>query len=407
MTLFKEFTPPGKPDWAELLRYVAALHTRSIRPAQKPLPYDWEEIGPGYCYGPAFGHWDIVHQIMDVIEDEPEHARKQLLNNLYNMTGDGFLPGSIWLSEDDPDGYRWNPSVTHPPVWPVVVDEIISRQFDQALLEDCYEALVRQIGWWERHRKAEGGGYYYTDISEKTWESGVDEGIRFDEVPTGKWACIDATCHVYLMIEHAERWAGLLNQHANPFAAKAQELADFVRTTLWSDETGFFHDLWAQRDPAFRCYAQEGVWPLVVGIATPSQVERMISENLLNPDRFFTKHPLSTVARNDPRFEQRMWRGPAWNSITWWTARGCRRYGQHEAAETLLEAALDASAEQFKRTGVIWEYYHSELGDQEQVARKPQTPFNTPCKDYLGHNPLIAMARMWQQCVSHRIHGHE
>ena len=70
---------------------TANLHVTSTHPAQEPFPYDWEEIGTGYCYGPAFGHWDIIHQIMDVLEDEPEHARNQLLNNLTNMTEDGFL----------------------------------------------------------------------------------------------------------------------------------------------------------------------------------------------------------------------------------------------------------------------------------------------------------------------------
>ena len=67
----------------------------------------------------------------------------------------------------------------------------------------------------------------------------------------------------------------------------------------------------------------------------------MIDENLLNPQRFFTAHPLATVAKDDHRFEQRMWRGPAWNSMTWWAARGCMRYQRPDAAKLLLETALD------------------------------------------------------------------
>jgi hypothetical protein len=31
------------------------------------------------------------------------------------------------------------------------------------------------------------------------------------------------------------------------------------------------------------------------------------------------------------------------------------------------------------------------------LARKPQTPYNQPCRDYLGHNPLIAMAWLWER----------
>ena len=43
------------------------------------------------------------------------------------------------------------------------------------LLRQCYKPLIRQIGWFERYRQAEGAGFFYTDILDRTWESGVDE----------------------------------------------------------------------------------------------------------------------------------------------------------------------------------------------------------------------------------------
>ena len=98
----------------------------------------------------------------------------------------------------------------------------------------------------------------------------------------------------------------------------------------------------------------------------------MIDEHLLNPKEFFAPHPIATVALSDPKFELRMWRGPAWNCMTYWAARGCLRYGRPDAARRLLEAALDATAIQFGRTGTIWEFYHPQVGDQESLFRKPQ-----------------------------------
>ena len=61
--------------------------------------------------------------------------------------------------------------------------------------------------------------------------------------------------------------------------------------------------------------------------------------------------------------------------------------------------ALDASAVQFERTGTIWEFYHPQGRGPEELERKPETPYNKPCRDYLGHNPLIAMARMWDRVI--------
>ena len=108
-------------------------------------------------------------------------------------------------------------------------------------------------------------------------------------------------------------------------------------------------------------------------------------------------HPIPTVGIKDPRFELRMWRGPAWNSITYWVARGCLNYGRKDAVKTLLEKALDDSARQFEMTGTIWEFYHPFGGSPAELQRKPQRKRNMPCIDYLGHNPLIAMAVMYDK----------
>jgi hypothetical protein len=86
--------------------------------------------------------------------------------------------------------------------------------------------------------------------------------------------------------------------------------------------------------------------------------------------------------------------------MTYWAARGCLRYGQTTAARQLLEAALDATAVQFARTGTIWEFYHPQGGDPETLKRKPSAR-NVPCRDYLGHNPLFAMVEMWKETGRH------
>lgn len=392
----------GQPEWRPMLAYLAELHARSTHPARPPFSRPWEEIGPGYCYAPAFGHWDIVHQILDVLPAAPDHARDQLLNNLENQEPDGLVPGSIWFREGR---YEWSKEFGHPPLWPVAVEDYCELIGNDELLATCLPALTRQIGWFERSRKAEEEGYYYTDILNHKWESGIDEGVRFLEIATGPFACVDATAHVYLLYDYAARWAGRLGEDDAGFARRAEELRGFLQGQLFDPETGFFHDIWAVRQPERRRLAFEGMWPLVVGAATPEQAQRVIDENLLHPARFFTPHPISTVAVNDPDFALRMWRGPAWNSMTYWAARGCLRYGRADAARRLLEAALDQSALQFARTGTVWEFYHPFGGRPEELQRKPHTRFNAPCRDYLGHAPLFAMARVWRLCAVERAHG--
>jgi neutral trehalase len=224
----------------------------------------------------------------------------------------------------------------------------------------------------------------------------VDEGVRFDDIATGPYACVDATAHVYWLYDYASRWARTLGRDSREFDAKADALRTFMRDRLFDPETGFFHDVWAVGNPDKRRLAYEGMWPMVVGAATEEQAARVIDENLLDPDRFLTDHPIATVAVSDPKFELRMWRGPAWNSMTYWAARGCLAYGGADAARRLIEKALDNTAAQFQRTGQIFEFYHPFGGDPVSVQRKPDTPHNEPSRDYLGHNLVLAMARLWR-----------
>ena len=371
----------GKHEWRPMLEYVTALHRRSVHPAGHHWPHPWEEIGPGYCYGPAFGHWDIVHQAMDQLTLNPEHAANQLRNLLAAQADDGFLPGAVYFKDGKP---WWGKTWTHPPVWPAAVDML----GDSGLQAELAPKLLAQLGWFERNRRADDGtGFFYSDVTERKWESGVDEGIRYDDAPRERRACVDASSHLFACYEAAARWTG-----DTQFQEKALQLQSFIQTQLFDTETGWFHDDWPGRPLAF-----EGMWPLVVGAATDAQGWRVLTA-LCDSARFFAPHPIRTVALQEPTRENRMWRGPAWNSMTLWAASGCLRLGHPEAARSLLEAALDNSARWFANTGTIWEFYDSEGGDPRSVARKPQTPFNQPSHDYLGHNPLLAMAQLWDEC---------
>ena len=399
----------GKPAWRPVLGYLAALHERGTHPAAPPFEFEWETLGPGYGYGPAFGHWDVVHTIIDELPTCTEHARRQLLNDIRLQLADGFLPGSVYMpgSPSAPGGVAASKTEatfdrgtqSHPPLWVVAADDYLTLTGDQSLLREFFDRVVQQIAWFETHRKAQPAGFFYNDILLHKWESGVDEGVRFDQTEMGPKACVDATCHVYQLYDHAARWARQLGVDDKPWRERAESLAEFVRTELWDEQSGFFYDVWTKENPKMRPAAFEGMWPLVTGIATPAQARRVIDEWLLDPRRFFSPHPVATVGVSDPKFSLRMWRGPAWNSMTYWAARGCVRYQRPDAARALLAAALDDTAAQFDRTGTIWEFYHPAGGHPEDLQRKPSTQRNRPWQDYVGHNPLFAMARLWEKCA--------
>lgn len=410
--LHKEAATLGKAAWRPMLAYTVMLHEVDTHPAEPPFEFPWEDTGRGYGYGPGTGHWDLVHEIIDVLPAAPEHARQQLLNDIHLQLPSGFLPGLYWMRKPttapaDPGIYddanaKYSPTQGNPPLWVVAADDYLQQTGnDRALMAEFLKTARLQLGWFERERRAKPDGFLYLDIVNHKWESGVDQGIRFDDsglasAHPNSTACVDATSHVYQEYVYAAKWAHALGQDAAPLEARANALRTFIETKLWDEKTGFFYDSWIvdgsvkQRTSSF-----EGMWPMVVGAATPQQAHRVIDEWLMNPRRFFTPHPIATVAVSDPKFELRMWRGPVWNSMTYWAARGALRYQRPQAARRLLEAALDDTAAQFDRTGVLWEYYNPFGGHPEDLKRKPETKRNMPFTDYIGHNPLLAMARMW------------
>lgn len=377
-----------------MLRYLAELHGRSVFPPLAHFKYPFESIGPGYQGGMVFGHIDLTHERLDTVRALPEHVRNQTRNELAGQQTDGLIPGIINFTADGKPS--WKDFKGFPPIWVVSVDAYIERTSDVAFLRECLPALEKQISWFEAKRALPGGGFYYLDVVQKTWESGMDEGIRYDERPAAPAAGVDASAHLFMLYDHAARWSRTLGRSPAAWERKAEILREFIRQNLWDEETGFFYDAWLIRGSGRRHLAFEGMWPMVVGAATPAQARRVIDEHLLNPQEFFTPHPIATVAVSDPKFELRMWRGPAWNCMTYWAARGCIGYGRMDAARRLLTAALDATAKQFERTGTLWEFYHPLLGDPESLLRKPSGR-NVPCRDYVGHNPLFAMADLWRQ----------
>ncbi len=390
--LLQEATLPVKESWRPMLRYLAELHGRSVLPAVAHFPYPYETIGPGYQDGRIFGHIDLTHVRLDTVRASPEHVRNQLRNEFAGQQADGLIPGIIWFEANDKA--TWKNFKGFPPIWVVSAEAYVDLTGDTAFLRESLGVLARQIGWFEAKRAIPSGGFYYLDQVEDTWESGMDEGIRYDVRPATRQAAVDACSHLYLLYDSAARWSRRLGEPAAKWQDKADTLRTFIQEKLWDEKTGFFYDAWLIGDPASRHLAFEGLWPVIVGAATPEQARRVIDAHLLNPAEFYTPHPIATVARCDPKFELRMWRGPAWNCMTYWAARGLVRYGRTAAAHRLVEQAMDATAAQFEKTGSIWEFYHPLGGDQGELRRKPAR--NYPNREYLGHNPLFALADLWR-----------
>lgn len=386
----------GKPLWQPLLSHAIDLHVGGVHAPFGGLPYRWGEVAPGGELGQFYGGWDTVHTALDLLNFDPKHGLYQILNILALQQPDGFVPGHLVIKNNE---LVWNSKITSPPLWPILVQDYIALTGDRSSLETCYHAVKKQIDWFETYRQ-QGEGYYYLDCLDAFWESGVEESIRYigcDIHDEKEIACIDATSHVYNLYTHAITWAEMLNEDAAQWQLKADKLRHYIQNELFDSQTGYFYDRWAVKRPEQQKLTFEGLWPFIVGAISSEQAQNVINQYCLEPSCFFTHHPIPSIGIRDPHFAFNFWRGPARNSIAYWVARGCITYGRIDAAKILLERALDATTEQFQNTGKIWEFYPPQGGDPRELSRQYGSFLKHPCSNYLGHNPLIAMAQLWEK----------
>ena len=236
-----EAASADRPAWAPMLAYVADLHGRSVRDdLHGVFPHPWEEIGPGYCYGPAFGHWDIIHQCHDTVLGSPEHAQRQLENTLALQDENGRMPPIFRLVDGEVSLH--NPRTTHPPVWALLVERLVEAGIDPGLRQRCLPHAVKQLGWYDAERTTDAGGYGYADLTmHGSFESGVDDGVRFLSGPGDKLVpFVDASSHAYLLLDSIARWAE--GEQAEEAAERAETLAGFIRDHLWHESLGLFVD---------------------------------------------------------------------------------------------------------------------------------------------------------------------
>src|SRR2546425_7745114 len=117
--LIPDANQPGKPPCNPALLSLADPPGGSLHPPVAHFPYPFEDIGPGYQGGTAFGHIDLTHERLDTLRALPEHVKNQTRNELALQQADGLVPGVI--NFDANSQASWKNNKGFPPLWPVAV----------------------------------------------------------------------------------------------------------------------------------------------------------------------------------------------------------------------------------------------------------------------------------------------
>jgi len=295
----------------------------------------------------GFWAWDSWKHAAALAWFAPELARDQMRAMFDYQAADGMVPDCVFL---DKAGNNWRD--TKPPlaVWATL--EIYRATGDKAFLAEMYDRLVRYHRWWFAARDHDHDGlaeYGSTDGSKVAakWESGMDNGVRFDAIRMlkngeGTWSMdqesVDLNAYLYKEKMDLAQVAAILGKTRDQaqWLKEAATMKAVIQTRMFDKTRGYFFDTKLGSGDPVRVYGSEGWTALWAGVATPDQA-RSVIRIMLDPGKFATLMPFPTLAADDPHFSpiKGYWRGPVWLDQAYFGVEALRRYGHDRQADNM------------------------------------------------------------------------
>jgi len=362
--------------------YVAGLFS----PVSRTWSRDWGGL-------PVFD-WDNAFAAILGTLESPELAWGNLSADVKAVDTLGFVPnfavsnGALSLDR------------SQPPVISYCAWKVHGLAPNIEVLKTLYPRLLRWHRWWWKNRDGNGDGllewgsnadakYEFpfvdkmlgavgmiSDHQYAAFESGLDNSPMWDDAPYNKaartleLASVDLNA---LFCLDAEYLAKIARECGDEKTARALEreyaaLVKRINDQLWSDKHGaYLNRSWDGRFS--EVLTPVTFYPLLAGIASPKQARRLVNEHLLNPDEFWGKYVIPSVARNHPAFaDNNYWRGRIWGSMNFLVAEGLARYQFDEVAHEYAKRGLGPFAKNWRTLNRIFENYNSVTGVGADVS---------------------------------------
>lgn len=233
------------------------------------------------------------------------------------------------------------------------------------LRDSYYNGLAKYIDRWFAYDSDKNG----LPVWESSDASGMDNEIRRAGPRGGNFdEGTDLACYLYRELQAMAFIADKLGKAEDhkKYLARADALAQHVNKILWDDQEGFYFDRNEKTGELNHLKSAAGFLPLWVGIASPEQARRLVTEHLLNTNEFWLKYPVATYSRTEKDFYEGRkrtecnWQGPVWIPVNYMIFHGLLRYGFKDAARDLAYRTFSLALDE---NPVTREYYDSDTGN--------------------------------------------
>jgi glycogen debranching enzyme len=298
--------------------------------------------------------WDNAMHSLAYRHVDAELARNQIRTMLAHQLPNGMIPdvvydeGVVFTIDHPIDG-----EVTKPPILAWAALKLHEADPDLKFLSEIYVPLVRLNAWWFAMNDDDGDGLAQYN---HPYSSGLDDSPLWDEgMPVES---PDLNTYLYIQMVSLAKIAELLNINveAAMWKRRAAALVSQMIKHFWDPEAKLF---WVIKDHVpVKVVTPFNLFPLWTG-QLPEEIKNQLLEQLTDPEIFWGKYKIPTVARNDPHYDpQTMWRGPVWANINYFFVEALETIGENDLADVLRESTLDMIMAQDS----IFEYYDAETG---------------------------------------------
>ena len=342
---------------------------RVITPVSRLWSNDWG----GY----VLFEWDTYFGAYMLADLDKDLAYANAVEITRSVTPNGFVPNfAAAYGQNSNDR-------SEPPVGSLVVNTLYRRFGERWFLDEVYDELLRWNRWWSQHR--DRGGFLcwgsdtveglFTDGCVNCWqaavfESGLDNSPMYDGVPFDPHTHLLALADVGLMslyvtdCNELAEIASVLGR-MNDFAELKERAGRYGGNlrSLWNEEAGLFLNRRTDTGEWSHRISPTHFYPLLAGVPTPQQAERMIRDHYFNPAEFHGEYVIPSIARNDPAFtDQAYWRGRIWGPMNFLVYLGMKNYALGEARADLAERSSALMMKSWLEKGTIHENYNALTG---------------------------------------------
>jgi putative isomerase len=317
-------------------------------------------MAPSKVHYVGIWQWDAYFHSLAYRYVDMKLAKDQLRILLDHQRPDGMIPDAI---HDEGTvthlSFPVDADVTKPPLLAWAVWKIYQQDGDREFLDEIYEPMARWNRWWfEKNDLDHNGLCEY----QHPFSSGLDDSPLWDtgmpvEAP-------DLNSYLFLQTEYLAGMAHVLGeeQDARRWKLLANQVLSRMIEHMWDDATGYF---WATKNgERISVRTPFNLFPLLTG-RLPSNIANRLVAHLSDPNQFWTRFPVPSVARDDPHFDpNQMWRGPTWVNVNYLIIEGLFRSGFPDLARQLRRLTLDMISNKED----IYEYYNPETGEKPTKA---------------------------------------